>query len=68
MRHLIDHARTQRLVRLELYVRADNTRAHALYLSLGFTHEGTRARLIRLDDGTYVDDFTFSMFLPEGLR
>jgi len=68
MEHLIAHARASGLVRLELYVRSDNDRAQTLYRSLGFAHEGTRARFVRLDDGTarlpeYADDFIFSMFL-----
>lgn len=42
--------------RLELNVRADNTRAHALYGSLDFVIESIRRDFVRLDDGTYVDD------------
>lgn len=63
MRTLLDHARARGLERVELYVRADNERAHALYRSLGFTHEGTRARFVRLPDGRYVDDWIFVLFL-----
>jgi len=63
MEHLIAHARERGLVRLELYVRSDNDRAQSLYRSLGFAHEGTRVKFVRLDDGTYIDDFIFSMFL-----
>jgi ribosomal protein S18 acetylase RimI-like enzyme len=63
MQHLVDHARACELVRLELYVRADNDRAHALYRSLGFEHEGTRRRFIRLADGRFIDDYVFNLFL-----
>ena len=63
MRRLIDHARSCGLFRLELYVRADNVEAHALYRSLGFRHEATRARFVRLLDGTFIDDLIFVLFL-----
>lgn len=63
MLHLIGHATSFGLLRLELYVRSDNREAQALYRSLGFTHEGTRARFIRLDDGTFIDDLIFARFL-----
>lgn len=63
MQHLIDHARACGLFRLELYVRGDNAPAQALYVSLGFVHEGTRHRFIKLDDGTLIDDFIFCRYL-----
>lgn len=63
MEHLIEHARACGLERLELYVRGDNAPAQALYASLGFVHEATRARFIKLADGTYVDDFIWVRFL-----
>ena len=58
---LIAHARSSRVERLELYVREDNSRARALYASLGFTHEGTRKRFVRLEDGRYVDDLILTI-------
>jgi ribosomal protein S18 acetylase RimI-like enzyme len=64
MRRLIDHGAARGLERLELYVRADNAPARALYRELGFAHEGTRARFVRLEDGTFVDDLIFSL-LPK---
>ncbi len=60
---LIDHAESAGLLRLELFVRADNERAIALYRSLGFTHEATRRRFVKLDDGSTVDDLIFVRFL-----
>jgi putative acetyltransferase len=63
VQYLIDHARARRLERIELYVRADNERARALYASVGFVHEATRARFVKLEDGTYVDDHIMSLFL-----
>lgn len=63
MQYLIDHARACGLERLELYTRIDNERARALYASLGFQLEGTRAKFVKLDDGTYVDDLILVLFL-----
>lgn len=63
MEALVDHARSFGLERLELYVRADNPRARALYASLGFGHEATRRRFIKAVDGSYVDDEIWALFL-----
>jgi ribosomal protein S18 acetylase RimI-like enzyme len=63
MQHLIEHARSYELTRLELYVREDNQPARSLYASLGFRHEGTRVRFVRLDDGGYADDCIYTMIL-----
>jgi putative acetyltransferase len=60
---LIDHAESADLLRLDLFVRADNERAIALYRSLGFVHEGTRRRFVKLEDGSAVDDHTYVRFL-----
>lgn len=51
------------ILRLELYVRADNHRAIRLYESLGFTTEGIRRGLVRLADGTLVDDHVMALIL-----
>ena len=67
LRGLIARAPEQGILRLELYTRADNERAQALYRSEGFVHEGTRARLVRLPDGTFVDDYIMVRFF-EPLR
>ncbi len=50
-------------LRLELYVRADNRRAQALYASLGFEHEATRRQFVRTPDGRFVDDWIMTRFL-----
>ncbi len=50
------HSSTRPVRRLELYVRRDNERALGLYRSAGFEQEGVRRGLIRLGDGTLVDD------------
>ncbi len=63
MNALIAHAEASGLTRLELYVRADNERAHALYRGLGFVEEARRARFVRLEDGRYVDDLIMTRFL-----
>jgi putative acetyltransferase len=49
--------------RVELYVRADNDRAQALYQSLGFTVEGRRARFVRLPGDRFVDDLVMGLWL-----
>lgn len=60
---LIEGARADGLLRLELYVRDDNHRAIALYESLGFVLEGSRRAFVRLDDGTFVDDRLYGLLL-----
>jgi putative acetyltransferase len=50
-----------RITRVELYVRADNARARALYEALGFVTEGARRAFLRDDDGTYVDDLVMGL-------
>ncbi|WP_437292037.1 N-acetyltransferase family protein [Sorangium sp. So ce406] len=52
-----------RVLRVELYVRADNARAIALYRSVGFAHEGTRRGFVRADDGAFVDDLIMGLSL-----
>lgn len=64
LRALVERAPREGIIRLELYCRADNDRALALYRSEGFVHEGTRAKLVRLPDGTFVDDHVMVRFFP----
>ena len=54
----------QGIERIELYTRADNERAIALYQSLGFEHEGTRRHFLQLADGSFVDDRIYGRLRP----
>lgn len=65
MREAIDAARRQGMERIELEVFASNTRAIALYESLGFQHEGRKRRVRKLD-GVYDDDVLMALLLDEG--
>ena len=70
MQRLIDwaaHFDDDPVLRLELYVRADNTRARRLYESLGFEVEGIRRAFVRLPDGTFVDDIVMGRLLDRGV-
>jgi ribosomal protein S18 acetylase RimI-like enzyme len=62
-RALVDAARAQGLQRLELYVRADNPRAVALYRSEGFVVEGVRRAFVRPPGRPAVDDLVMARFL-----
>jgi putative acetyltransferase len=64
MEALIEDSWSWGLLRLELYVRADNVRAVALYRSLGFVLEGTRRGFVRLPGGELVDDHIFCLWSP----
>lgn len=50
--------------RVELYVRADNPRAIALYRSVGFEEEGRRRGFVRTPDGECVDDLVLTRRTP----
>lgn len=52
-----------RVLRVELYVRADNPRAIALYRSVGFELEGTRRGFLRREDGALVDDLVMGLMI-----
>ena len=62
MESIIDWARENSVIRLDLNVRCDNDRAIRLYESLGFVREGVRERFIRLDDGRFIDDAVMVRF------
>lgn len=51
------------LEKLTLQVFATNTRAIALYTSLGFVEEGRQARDVKLEPGEYVDVLLMGRFL-----
>ena len=52
------------LERIELFVRATNTRAIALYRKFGFVEEGRLVRRVRTPDGTFVDDLVMAWTRP----
>ncbi|HEU4882475.1 MAG TPA: GNAT family N-acetyltransferase [Longimicrobium sp.] len=60
----IDAAREKGMERIQLGVFASNTRAIALYESLGFVHEGLKRRARKFDGG-YDDDVMMALFLDE---
>jgi RimJ/RimL family protein N-acetyltransferase len=55
-------ATTQGVHKLELRVRACNTRALQLYRRVGFVEEGRFRERVRLPDGTLVDDIAMAWF------
>ena len=61
---VIDAADRSGVVRLELFVRADNDRAIALYRKFGFEAEGTH-RAYALRDGRYVDALAMARLRPK---
>jgi RimJ/RimL family protein N-acetyltransferase len=56
----LDAARAFPLARVELWVRADNERAAALYRKVGFEVEGRRRRTMLVDD-IYYDDIVMAL-------
>lgn len=70
-RILMDHAiewarRSPAIEKIELRVRSSNSRAIALYSSMGFKIEGTLKRRIKLSHG-YADDICMSLFVDESV-
>jgi ribosomal protein S18 acetylase RimI-like enzyme len=64
MKAAIEAARRQGMRRVDLAVFAANTRAIALYESLGFVREGIEPRVRKLD-GRYDDDVLMALQLDE---
>ena len=56
-------AKTRGIEKLSLEVDTQNTRAIGLYLSQGFTVEGTLRHAAKLADGTYRDYYAMAKFL-----
>jgi RimJ/RimL family protein N-acetyltransferase len=56
--------RNARVEKIELLVRATNTRAIKLYTKFHFVEEGRLRRRVRTSDGDYVDDVAMALF-PE---
>lgn len=66
MKHLMNWARRdKRCLKIELGVRAVNTRAIRLYQKLGFRLEGRLKKRLRMPDGTFIDDLLMG-WLPAG--
>jgi RimJ/RimL family protein N-acetyltransferase len=62
MHYLIDWARREELIRIELKVFARNTPAIHLYERLGFVHEGRHSYAF-LKQGVWVEDLTMALLL-----
>jgi putative acetyltransferase len=54
---------TPAVEKIELNVRASNTRAQALYLAMGFTEMGRWQRRHKLGPGVYLDDVAMELFV-----
>ena len=52
------------VLRVELYVHADNDRAMALYRAMGFVEEG-RHKAFSLKNGRYVDSISMARMHPQ---
>lgn len=63
----MDAARARGMERIELEVFASNTRAVALYASLGFRREGLKRRARKLD-GEYDDDVLMALLFDDPPR
>lgn len=68
-KHLLQEAeawaREQNMTRIELTVIAHNRPAQQLYLSLGYRCEGIKRHSLKLDDGSYWDEYHFGKLLDE---
>ena len=60
----LEKAREENFVRVELSVRADNTRAIALYEKVGFVTEGVLKRSVQIE-GRFSDTVCMAMMLDE---
>lgn len=60
MRGLLDWAWSQAIMRVELYVRADNLPAINLYRKFDFQEEGRRRQVIQVNKHSFVDDIIMS--------
>lgn len=62
MQHLIDWAKQSGSIeKIELNVRASNTRAIALYRKMGFIEEGRLKNRIKINSGHYIDDILMAL-------
>lgn len=64
MEKLFEWAKASKAIeKIELNVRASNSRAISLYKKMGFQEEGIRKRRIKLGSGLYIDDILMALFL-----
>jgi putative acetyltransferase len=67
MRHLMTWAKDRAEVgKVELLVRASNTRAVALYRKFGFVDEGRLRARVRTPDGRFLDDLAMAWYPNRG--
>jgi len=64
--YLIDWAKkAEGIEKVELFTRANNARAIALYKKLGFVEEGRLAKRVKLLDGAYLDDMLMGLWVAQ---
>ena len=62
--HLLQWARSNpKVERVELRVRASNTRAIELYRKLGFIEEGRMIKRLKIGPGNYLDDISMAIWV-----
>lgn len=67
MRYAINWAEAGALDRIEIYVRAHNTRAIELYKRFGFIEEGRLRNRILRPDGTRIDDLVMGRMIEQAV-
>lgn len=68
LRYAIAWAEAGALDRIEIFVRAHNTRAIELYKRFGFVEEGRLRQRIQRPDGTRLDDLVMARLFEPGVR
>ncbi len=64
--HLIEWAKiAPKVEKIELHVRAENTRAIRLYQKLGFMPEGRLRERVHIKSDKYIDDIEMSLFVKK---
>lgn len=64
MQHLIDWVlQSRNIEKIELNVRASNTRAIALYKKMGFVEEGRLKNRIKISNSYYIDDLLMAFYI-----
>lgn len=66
MQQLVDWAKqSEKIEKIELNVRASNSRAIALYKKMGFVEEGRLKNRIKIDVDHYIDDILMALHVKE---